>query len=264
MKKNSHLISIDPQNDFSNPKGALFVPGADKDMSRLAAFVGKYGAHLSEIHVTLDSHQTIHVAHPIFWSDSKGRHPNPFTLITKKEVEDGAWRTTNPRWQAKGLDYVSKLEKNGRYVLCIWPPHCLIGSWGHGLVPEVCDALLAWESKTFNKVDFVAKGSNLFTEHYSAVQADVPDDSDPTTKLNTGLIDVLSQADEIFITGEALSHCVSNSITDVANNFGDDNIRKFILLEDTSSNVPGFDKLGVDFVRDMKKRGMQVAKTTDF
>ena len=96
------------------------------------------------------------------------------------------------------------------------------------------------------------------------MQADVPDDSDPTTKLNTLFIDVLSQADEIFITGEALSHCVANSINDVANNFGDDNIKKFILLADTTSSVPGFEKLGEDFVRDMKKRGMQVAKSTDF
>jgi len=33
---NVHLLIIDPQNDFSNPQGSLFVPGADDDMKRLA------------------------------------------------------------------------------------------------------------------------------------------------------------------------------------------------------------------------------------
>lgn len=264
MKRNSHLITIDAQVDFCNSSGALYVKGADEDMKRLVKFIKKYGSNISEIHATVDSHQYIHIAHPIFWIDSKGNHPDPFTLIKKQDVENGVWSTTNPRWRQRGLEYVTKLENNGRYVLCIWPPHCLIGTKGHSLVPEIADALYSWEKDYFSHVDFVAKGSNLFTEHYSGVQADVPDDGDPTTKLNTALIDILAQADDIFITGEALSHCVANTIVDIANNFGDENIKKFTLLEDTCSNVPGFEKMGEDFVRNMKKRGMQVAKSTDF
>lgn len=264
MKQDRHLITIDAQKDFCDPRGSLFVAGADDDMKRLAAFIQKYGEHLNEIHATLDSHQTIHIAHPIFWINSQSQHPKPFTLITRQDVQNGTWRTTEPRWQARAQHYVDELDKHGRYILCIWPPHCRIGSWGHSLVDAVSDALYDWEEKTFSKVDFVAKGSNFFTEHYSAVQADVPDDSDPTTKLNTELIDMLSKADEIFITGEALSHCVANSICDVADSFGDENIKKFILLEDTSSNVGSFEKMGEDFVLRMKKRGMKIAKSTDF
>lgn len=29
-----HLLVIDPQKDFCNPNGSLFVTGADKDMDR--------------------------------------------------------------------------------------------------------------------------------------------------------------------------------------------------------------------------------------
>lgn len=269
MRK-THLIMIDPQNDFCTPQGpggekaALLVGGADGDMKRLAAFINKNQSRLSEIHCTLDSHQAIHIAHPTFWVDSKGNRPNPFTLITADDVKRGTWRAFNPRWQAKAQTYVDTLAKNGRYVLCIWPLHCLIGSWGHGIVPEVAAALYKWEQDTFNKVNFVAKGSNLFTEHYSGVQADVPDDQDPSTKLNTNLIDALTDADEILITGEALSHCVANTIRDIAANFGDDNIKKFVLLEDTSSNVGGFEKLGQDFVKEMVGRGMQRTTTTNW
>ncbi len=264
MPKKTHLIIIDPQNDFCNPKGSLFVPGADADALRLAKFITKNSPRLDEIHTTLDSHQTVHIAHAISWVDAKGKHPAPFTVITDDDVANGKWRSFNPRWQGKFKAYVDALKANGRYVLCIWPTHCRIGSWGHSIVPEVCDALQGWEERAFGRVNFVAKGSNLFTEHYSGVLADVPDDSDPSTQLNTEFINTVNEADEILISGQALSHCVSNTITDVANNFGDDNIKKFVLLSDTSSNVPGFEQLGTDFVKSMSKRGMKVIKSTDY
>jgi nicotinamidase-related amidase len=132
------------------------------------------------------------------------------------------------------------------------------------VVPSVHAALMAWETDRFNRIRFVPKGSNYMTEHYSAVMADVIDDTDVTTKLNTDLIDVLKTADEILITGEALSHCVASTVTDVANNFGEDNVKKFTLLQDTTSNVGGFEKLGRDFVINMAKRGMKLTTTKDW
>jgi nicotinamidase-related amidase len=264
MSKQVHLISIDPQIDFCSPTGKLFVPKADEDMKRLAKFITKAGKKFADIHCTLDSHQIIHIAHPIFWQDSKSKHPNPFTEITVDDVQNGRWTTTNPAWQSRGLAYVEALKTNGRYKLMIWPPHCLIGSIGAALVPEVSDALIKWEQDNFGRVNYVAKGSNFFTEHYSAVQADVPDDNDNTTKLNTDLITIVSQADEILATGEALSHCMANTFTDIADNFGEDNIKKMVLLEDTTSSVTGCEKMGDDFIKAMMKRGMRVTKTTDW
>ena len=270
-----HLITIDPQNDFCIPlgpggeKGNLVVAGADADMARLGKFISKNKARLEQIHCTLDSHQLVHIAHPDFWVNSKGNKPNPFTLITEDDVKNGVWRAFNPKWQGRAQAYVEALKKNGRYVLCIWPPHCLIGSWGHAIVPEVAKAIYEWEAG-FNRTNFVAKGSNLFTEHYSAVAADVPDADDISTKLNTGLIEMLggdpdnTPPDEILITGEALSHCVANSIRDIASQFGTDYVQKFTLLEDTSSNVGGFEKLGQDFVKEMVKKGMKTTRTTDW
>lgn len=270
MKRTVHLVSIDPQNDFcikdgpGGEKGTLVVPGAEADMDRLGAFINKNQKRLDEIHCTLDSHQVIHIAHPPFWVNSKGQNPDPFTVISNDDVKNGTWRARHPGWQKKAAEYVEKLTANARYPLVIWPVHCVIGSWGHSIVPVVQKALQAWEQDTFNRVNFVAKGSNLFTEHYSGVQADVPDDDDPSTKLNTRLIKILTEADEILITGEALSHCVANTITDIANTFGDDNVKKFTLLEDTSSNVTTFENLGKDFVAKMVKKGMKVTNTKDW
>ena len=263
------LIAIDCQNDFCLPsgpggeKGALVVAGAEQDMKRLAAFISKNKGRLEQIHCTLDSHQYVHIAHPALWVNSKGDRPNPFTLITEDDVKNGVWRAFNPMGQGKAQRYVETLKKNGRYVLCIWPPHCLIGTWGHAIVPEVAKALYEWECD-FNRINFVAKGSNFWTENYSALQAEVPEDDDPSTKLNVSLIDTLQEADEILITGEALSHCVNWTITDLADNFGDENIKKFVLLEDTSSSVTGFEKMGQTFINSMVKRGMRTCRTTDW
>ena len=229
--RNIHLLMIDPQNDFciangpGGEKGQLVVGGAEDDMNRLAPFITKNEKRIEEIHCTLDSHQSLHIAHSIMWVNSKGEHPPVYTTITAADVRSGVWRAYNPRWQARLQAYVDALEKNHRYVLMIWPPHCRIGTWGHSIVPVVADALINWEVNRFNKVDFVAKGSNIFTEHYSGVMADVEDDKDITTKLNTDLIDILKVADEVVITGEALSHCVCNTVQDIAKVFGPDNIK---------------------------------------
>jgi nicotinamidase-related amidase len=110
----------------------------------------------------------------------------------------------------------------------------------------------------------VTKGSNLWTEHYSAVQADVPDPEDPDTQLNMRLIETLQEADEIILAGEARSHCLANTVLDIANNFGEENIKKMVLLEDGTSDVPGFENLGEDFVKEMKGRGMRISTTTDY
>ena len=257
------LLIIDPQNDFCHANGSLFVPGATEDMTRLAVMVNRLKDKLDDIHVTLDSHHFVDVAHPIFWMDSNGNHPDPFTIISNEDVKNGIYRTTNPQFQTRMDEYVQILETNGRYPLCIWPPHCLIGSWGYGINKDIFEALLEWE-KDFAIVDYVTKGSNFWTEHYSAVQADVPDPQDPDTQLNMRLIETLQKADIVLLAGEARSHCLANTVRDIANNFGEENIKKMVLLQDATSDVPGFENLGEDFVKEMKGRGMQVSTTEDY
>jgi nicotinamidase-related amidase len=263
------LLVIDPQHDFCNSNGKLFVGGADKDMERLAKAVKKISQQLWDIHVTLDCHHLLDIAHPLFWIDKFGKHPGPFTIITEQDVKDGVWYATIPELRIDALKYVVSLASNARYHLCIWPPHCLIGSLGGTVVPSLFDAFCDWEKENKAVVDYVTKGSNFMTEHYSAVMADVPDPSDPGTQLNTRLINILKDADKILIAGEALSHCLANTIRDIANNFGEDNIKKFVLLEDCTSNVgdiPGstmFKDMGDSFVKEMTSRGMQICKSTD-
>lgn len=260
-----HLLVIDPQNDFCDiPNAALPVPGANADMTRLAQFIDRVGHKLYDIHVTLDSHNPIDIAHPNWWINGNGETPAPFTLISAADVRKGLWRTRNPMLQARSLAYVESLEANQRYALVIWPEHCLIGHWGHNVHSAVMASLDKWARSKQEIVDFVTKGSNPFTEHYSAVQAEVPDPMDAGTLLNTGLITTLANAEVVVIAGEALSHCVANTVRDIANNFGEDNIQKLVILEDCTSPVTGFESMATDFMTEMTRRGMKVAKSSDF
>ena len=99
---NVHCLIIDPQNDFCDPeKGSLYVPGADEDMMRLAKMVDRLRDKLTDIHVTLDSHHTVDIAHPVFWIDGSGPASAPSTrnrsaVVVKLVREDG--RSGRDEW----------------------------------------------------------------------------------------------------------------------------------------------------------------------
>ncbi len=258
------ILIIDPQQDFCEPDGALYVSGAKEDSLRTAEMINRLGTEIETIRITLDSHQIIDIAHPIFWKDSDGKHPAPFTIITVDDIESGKYHTTNPAMIKRASNYVRQLATNDRYPLCIWPEHCLVGSWGHTIQTDIFESVSRWSREKLKAVDIVNKGANPLTEHYSALRADVTDPEDPDTWLNTDLIESLDTADVIAVLGQAKSHCVANTIRDIVDNFSDDSIRKICFIEDCSSNVAGFEEQGNAFVAEMKARGMNVATSSKF
>ncbi|MBD3308632.1 isochorismatase family protein [candidate division KSB3 bacterium] len=267
------LLITDPQNSFCHPEdGELYVPGAEKDMERLAALIERLSEQLAQIHVTLDTHHELDVGHPLFWVNKQGDHPEPFTVISKEEVQNGTWQPYDPDLPSppyatlldRMITYVNKLDEHGRYQLTIWPPHCRLGTPGHNVAASLREALRIWEHTHYAVVDYVIKGINIFTEHYSGMQADVPDPEDLSTQLNTGLLRSLEEADVILLSGEALSHCVANTVRDLAKNFSAETLRKCVLLKDAMSPVPGFEQFGEDFLQEMTAKGMRIETTTSF
>jgi nicotinamidase-related amidase len=285
-----HLVVIDPQNSFckvvppsdqqTSHDGELCVSGAWQDMERVATMVRRLGKKISQIHVTLDSHHQWHIAHPCWFKDSKGLPPAPFTLMRNENGtiigsqfdangqphDVGEYTPTlfgdAYKWTYK---YLSELSTGGRYPHVIWPYHCLIGTPGHNIVAPLGDAIFEWEQNVRQTVNKITKGSCRFVEHFSAVRAEVPFGEDPSTQLNTDFVTMLGhEADEVLIAGEALSHCVANTFRDIANELGDDFVKKCVLLEDASSNVTGFEAYGEQFVKDMVARGMRKTTTADY
>jgi len=277
MKKNTHLLIIDPQNDFcdlpeaylpASPDGmplrpALPVAGAHHDMLRVADLIRKAGAGLVNISVTIDSHHRIDIAHPTFWTRGDGSAVTPFTEITAAEVRAGAYLPRNAAALPRVLDYLDTLEAAGRYRLMVWPVHCEIGSWGQAVHADVRAAYNAWEEATLTSVTKLGKGANPWTEHYSAVMAEVPDATDPDTQLNQGFIDMLKQADQIYIAGEAGSHCVRATTEHIVENFGTGSLGKLTILVDCISPVTGFDAQYQEFLAAMQVKGLKLAASSD-
>lgn len=254
------LLGIDIQFDFCNPAGALYVPGADKSSIRSAALIRRIARKLSMINLTLDSHQPVHIAHPTSWVDRQGKNPGLFTVITDNDVKTGVWRAADPRKQKWYAHYVAQLAINGRYPLMIWPPHCIIGTTGQALVKEVSDEVVAWALGRQSVVNYVTKGSNEATEHYSALQADVAIDADPSTKINTNLLQVIGEADIIGVLGQASSHCVANTLRDILARFPQEYARKVVLLKDLMDPVPVAAALADKFFVDMAALGVTIVE----
>ncbi|MBI2276614.1 MAG: cysteine hydrolase [Dechloromonas sp.] len=268
-----HLVIIDPQNDFcdlpedyrpfASTVPALPVAGVHADMQRIAALIERGGDGLSAITVTLDSHQRIDIAHPTFWCRGDGSAVAPFTPISAADVAAGRYRPrlaeALPRVQA----YLEALEANGRYLHMVWPVHCEIGSWGHNVHDDVRRAYNGWEEARVAIVSKVLKGSNPWTEHYSALKAEVPLADDPATQLNVALVDRLRQADRVLIAGEAGSHCVKATTEHLVDNFAAADLGKLVLLTDCMSPVAGFEAQYAGFLADMQRRGVQLATSAE-
>jgi nicotinamidase/pyrazinamidase len=223
------LLLVDVQRDF-HPGGNLAIPSANDDASRIAKLIRTHGHAIKRIIATLDSHHKLHIANPCFWYDKDHRHPAPFTIITADDIKTGKW---TPRSNLKlplnedfldaeifsGLDkvvnednefdlkmycieYARQLEKRGRFKLCIWPEHCLIGHQGHCVVDEVRMAMDEWSETTGGSIEWIFKGQNLLTEMYSALQAEVPICAE--TDFNEDLMEDLLFCDRLLVCGQAM------------------------------------------------------------
>lgn len=278
MSRNTQLLVIDPQNDFcdlpepyrpcdpasgKSVAPALPVAGAHADMLRLAAFIRDAAQLLGDIAITLDSHQRLDIAHPTFWRQADGTAVAPFTPVTAAQVRRGEYLPRDPSALPRTLAYLDELESRGRYTLMVWPVHCEIGSWGHNVHTEVRAAYNAWEEQTLRAVRKITKGENPWTEHYSAIQAEVPDAGDPDTQLNQALIDELDLADMLLIAGEASSHCVRATTEHIVDNLRSRQPGKIVLMTDCMSPVGGFEAQHRAFLADMQARGVRLATSRE-
>lgn len=254
------LLIIDAQFDFCNPLGTLFVPGAEQDVRRIAQLIAVNGDKIAQIFVTLDTHNVLDIAHPLFWEDPNGNTLAPFTLVTAAAVAEGRWI---PRYHKEYVqEYLTTLERESQFRHFIWPEHCLIGSQGASLDDTVLDAILSWTHLTQKDYRFVVKGLNPLTEHFGVFKAQVPVAGDPTTGLDTNFLSELDAYDQILITGEARSHCVATSVKQIMD-YAPALVPKISLLTDCTSDVPNWGYLADEIFEDAQKRGMVFCKSKE-
>jgi len=253
--KNALLI-IDAQNDFVLTKGTLSVPGAMDDMKRLANFIKNNIDKIDYIGLTQDSHHVLDISHPAFWQDKDGKLASPFTSITYQDVLDGKW---TPRlYPQEATKYLKDLETEGEFPHTVWPEHCIIGTEGAAIVDVVIDAVKEW-SRIRSKFYFIhTKGTFPLTEHFGAFRANIPMVNRPETQINTKLIETLENFDNVYFAGEAESHCVGSTLKQ---SFDYPTLaKKFVILEDCMSPVPGFETLSKPIFDEAHKMGIRFEK----
>jgi nicotinamidase-related amidase len=255
---NAFLI-IDAQVDFCHPDGALFVPGADEDVNRIARLIDQHADQIDHIVVTLDTHQLLDIAHPHFWQNAEGKHPDPFTIISAESVVNGQWV---PRFSAdRAQQYVQALETDGQFQHLIWPEHCLIGSSGAALHDTLLVALKNWAHQRDRDYVAVQKGLYSLTEHFGVFQAQVPDPSVPETQFNATLVADLDRFDAIYMMGEAKSHCVANSLKQLLD-FAPVMAEKLVLVTDCMSDVTGMGHLADPIYADAWTKNVRFTEST--
>ena len=250
------LLIIDPQKSFCDPTGELFVEGASRDMERLTDFIEMNGDAFSRVVVTLDSHNRMHIAHPAWWQDRSGNPPDPFTVITADAVKNGDWKAANDEDQAWSQTYMEACDTH-----VIWPPHCLLGTWGHGVYHPLDTILSRWANRHTDLV-MLPKGASRYTEHFSIFRPKVERKGDPASVFHRSLLDDLAGFDEIYVAGEASSHCVADSVRDLVS-ARPDLAPRVVLLTDAMSPVAGFEHLSDTFFTDMAAAGVRTAATSE-
>ena len=93
-RRNVHLLLVDLQKDFCFPEGTLYVGGrsghgAVDDNDRIARFVYRNLARLTEITCTLDTHFPFQIFFPSFWLDREDMPLTPHREITTDDVRSG-------------------------------------------------------------------------------------------------------------------------------------------------------------------------------
>ena len=255
------LLIIDPQVDF-HPGGSLAVPTANEDSLRIQQFIRDYIDDIEDIVVTQDSHHLNHIAHGGFWEDKTGKSPTPFTTISHKDICQGLWIPKAKHRVDYCKQYTKDLEGKGKFMLTIWPEHCLMGTPGHCVVPAINTALMEWSKHQLKEVEYVMKGQNSLTEMYSAIMAEVPMPDDVSTHLNSKLLRRLQSSRQLVVCGQALSHCVNFTVRDLVEHWRSEPSRIHV-MRDGCSPVPSFEKEGEKFVQDMREVGVKIIHAKD-
>ncbi len=282
------LLIIDAQNTFCLPNFELFVGGrsgngAVEDNIRLCEFIYRNIGNITHITATMDTHTTHQIFHPIFFVDKDGNHPAPYTDIHASELRDNKWKfnpalssqfSVAPEYgQQMMLHYAEALEKKGKYALTIWPYHAMLGGIGHALVPALEEAIFFHSIARNSQPEFELKGDNPFTEHYSVIGPEVliGPMGEALGARDMKFIQQLQGTDRLYIAGQAKSHCVASTVSDLLEdiNATDPELaKKVYLLEDCSSPVvvPGVvdhtDAANEAYQR-FASAGMKIVKSTD-
>src|SRR5207244_2420801 len=134
-----------------------------------------------------------------------------------------------------------RLSEGGKYPLMVWPYHAMLGGIGHSLVSAVEESVFFHSICRSAPAGFEVKGGYPLTENYSALRPEVLEGPEaPLAQNNTRLIQRLLGFDRVIVAGQAKSHCVAWTVSDLLEEMGAADpalAGRVYLLEDCTSPV---------------------------
>jgi nicotinamidase-related amidase len=269
-------FGIDVQVGFCTPGASLFVPGAVDDTRRTIEWIYKNLDRITQLHFSLDTHGVFQIFHPAFWVDDAGKHPSPFTPITRADVESGRFKPMMRPLEC--LEYVKRLEASGKYTLTVWPYHTLLGGISHALVPALMEAAIFHSLVRSSDAHFETKGTAPMTENYSVLSPEVRELGGRSVgAFNAAFFETLMAFDRVYVFGQAKSHCVLSTLRDMQEHITKVDPKlmgKVFILEDATSPVPpppidplppalDFPRIADQAFRELRAAGMNLVKTSD-
>ena len=177
--------------------GKLPVTGAKEDMGRITNFLNTYKDAIEDVYASMDTHTLGHIGH-MFWRSTDGQIAPPSTVFSIKTALDGSTAIIGTQYLPEGIiekEYevnvddtvhrkvlnkyathyileVGSKGKQGRTAVNTWNIHCIEGSVGWNIAPNIKSALEPMEAA--GKVHYYIKGQNQLAEMYSIFAAEVP------------------------------------------------------------------------------------------
>lgn len=200
------FLIIDPNNDFVNAKGTMYIPQAEQGIQAICDYIAQNDP--DAIIVSQDSHMSYHIGHCGYWTG----HAQPFTTVSIEDIVSGK---TTPKYVSKdrAIDYLNMLEEKGSSHT-LWPDHCLVGSWGWAFPDNLVEAIHRWDMRHDERRPFEVYQKGTFANAemfsiFSYANATQPD------QRGKQIMNMLSTYDEIVIAGFAKDYCVAESVKDL-------------------------------------------------
>lgn len=213
MENENLLLIIDPQNDFVDTEGTMYVPGAEQAVKNLCRWISVNRKNIHEIVVTQDTHRSYHIGHSAFWKET----PSEFTNITSEDVRKGTYspidKGKQENFREDVIKYLENVEKRGQ-THTIWPEHCINGSWGQAFPKDLVESLNIWSlshEDIGKDYKIIQKGLNPEKEMYSAFSY-----ADGVVENKEQLIlRYIRLFKKIYIAGFAKDYCVAETVKDL-------------------------------------------------
>lgn len=241
------LLAVDVQRSFTDPREALYVPGAETDIEVVNVFVRKNVGRITNAWYTMDTHPRYYVGSELYLIDADGNPAPLFTDIPPADIVSGSYRAANPNHQQRAERYANCLREKG-LSWNVWPDHGEEGTQGWALHPTIetlfDDYTTHWATRTERAPDpmIVYKASNPHTEAFGGVSALCPNE-DPHTQTQELWLDELrahvGRGGVIVGFGEAINFCLSGTLIPLVEEAGIP-AESIILAYDASSPIPVF------------------------